>query len=123
MARESGEGHASFEELMKKLKEKKGDDSLKGLPPLPRPRSGASPAPSGAVGEASAPAAAQRAQHPHRPPSDDELVIASGHTAPFDAEGPWRVQQANLRAWKRWWQSNRQRFPAGHWHLHGATIG
>ena len=53
----------------------------------------------------------------------DELVIASGHTAPFDAEGPWRVQQANLRAWKRWWQSNRQRFPAGHWHLHGATIG
>ena len=43
----------------------------------------------------------------------DELVITSGEALPFDADGPWRVQQAHLATWRRWWSTARERFPAG----------
>jgi len=45
----------------------------------------------------------------------DELVIMTGCDHPFDADGPWRVQQAHLRAWRAWWMRERHRFPPGAW--------
>jgi len=61
----------------------------------------------------------------HRDPwvrrtSYDELVIASGQSLPFDADGPWRVQQHHLRAWRAWCAVAEQ--PPGHWMLDGAAI-
>lgn len=53
----------------------------------------------------------------------DELVIASGQSLPFDADGPVRVQLAHKRAWRRWFQAARGRFPAGRWVLDGRPIG
>jgi len=52
----------------------------------------------------------------------DELVITTGVSLPFDAEGPWRLQQAHLREWRAWWQANRSRFPAGSWYLDGQGV-
>ncbi|MEQ1507458.1 MAG: HEAT repeat domain-containing protein, partial [Myxococcota bacterium] len=52
----------------------------------------------------------------------DELVIASGEGLPFDADGPWRVQQAHLHDWRRWWARSRERFPAGRWILDGVVV-
>jgi tetratricopeptide (TPR) repeat protein/HEAT repeat protein len=53
----------------------------------------------------------------------DELVITSGQSLPFDADGPVRVQLAHRRAWRRWFQVARSRFPAGRWVLDGRPIG
>lgn len=52
----------------------------------------------------------------------DELVITTGQVLPFDADGPWRVQQAHLRAWRSWWSSNRHSLPAGRWYLDGRAV-
>lgn len=52
----------------------------------------------------------------------DELVITSGEALPFDADGPWRVQQAHLATWRRWWSTARERFPAGRWWLDGKAV-
>jgi HEAT repeat protein/tetratricopeptide (TPR) repeat protein len=52
----------------------------------------------------------------------DELVITTGVSLPFDAEGPWRLQQAHLREWRAWWQANQSRFPAGSWYLDGQGV-
>lgn len=52
----------------------------------------------------------------------DELVIASGTTLPFDADGPWRVQRAHLRAWEAWWSTARHLQP-GRWYLDGTAVG
>jgi HEAT repeat protein/tetratricopeptide (TPR) repeat protein len=52
----------------------------------------------------------------------DELVITSGEPLPFDADGPWRVQQAHLADWWRWWAYARDRFPAGRWVLDGKIL-
>jgi HEAT repeat protein len=49
----------------------------------------------------------------------DELCITTGSRLPFDAEGPWRVQQAHLRGWRTWWAEHRHRFEAGQWFLDG----
>jgi len=55
--------------------------------------------------------------------SYDELVISTGHRLPFDAEGPYRVQQAHLRAWRDWWEGQTTGFPSGGWYFHGERIG
>jgi hypothetical protein len=55
--------------------------------------------------------------------SYDELVISTGESLPFDAEGPYRLQVAHQRAWKQWARENSQRFPAGSWWFDGQTIG
>ena len=52
----------------------------------------------------------------------DELVITSGCSLPFDADGPWRVQQAHLSAWGRWWREAEERLPAGRWTLDGQEL-
>ena len=52
----------------------------------------------------------------------DELVITTGANLPFDADGPWRVQQGHLRAWNLWWGTMRHRMPAGRWILDGKTL-
>lgn len=52
----------------------------------------------------------------------DELVISTGKDLPFDADGPWRVQQAHLRAWRRWWGQARHGWKPG-WYLDGCRIG
>jgi tetratricopeptide (TPR) repeat protein/HEAT repeat protein len=52
----------------------------------------------------------------------DELVITTGEDRPFDADGPWRIQQAHLRAWRVWWQQTGHAFPAGHWYLDGKAV-
>ena len=53
----------------------------------------------------------------------DELVISTGVRLPFDAEGPWRVQRAHLRAWARWWRDEAAAYPTGRWFFFGDTIG
>lgn len=68
----------------------------------------------------------QRMEHPDawtRRTAYDELVILSGVNRPFDADGPWRIQQAHLRAWRQWWVGARARLPAGQWTLHGKPMG
>jgi len=55
--------------------------------------------------------------------SYDELVISTSAALPFDAEGPYRVQQAHRRAWGRWWDDQRERYPSGGWFFHGDRIG
>lgn len=52
----------------------------------------------------------------------DELVITVGEDLPFDADGPWRVQQHHLRAWQTWWARNRHRMIAGRWYLDGVKL-
>ena len=52
----------------------------------------------------------------------DELVITTGHGLPFDADGPWRVQQAHLREWRAWWQKSSETLPGGHWYLDGKVV-
>ncbi|MEQ1569410.1 MAG: SMI1/KNR4 family protein [Myxococcota bacterium] len=52
----------------------------------------------------------------------DELVITSGASLPFDADGPWRVQLAHLAGWRRWWSENRHLLPAGRWALDGKVV-
>lgn len=52
----------------------------------------------------------------------DELVIGSGVNLAFDAEGPWRLQQGHLRAWKDWWAKARHRHLAGRWFHDGKQI-
>jgi len=53
----------------------------------------------------------------------DELVITTGCSLPFDSDGPWRTQQGHLRAWTKWWNSNRESYQAGRWYLDGKSIG
>ncbi len=53
----------------------------------------------------------------------DELVIGAGARLAFDAEGPYRVQMAHVRAWREWWTQSRGRFPQGRWTFHGEEIG
>jgi HEAT repeat protein len=53
----------------------------------------------------------------------DELVITTGHTLPFDSEGPWRVQVAHQRAWQRWCHAHAAELPLGRWTFHGGVIG
>lgn len=52
----------------------------------------------------------------------DELVITCGASLPFDADGPWRVQQAHLSAWQGWWKKARHRYIAGRWYHDGKQI-
>lgn len=52
----------------------------------------------------------------------DELVVTTGQHLAFDADGPWRLQQAHLRAWRQWWGKARARLPAGRWYLDGQPI-
>lgn len=52
----------------------------------------------------------------------DELVICTGNPLPFDADGPWRVQRAHIRAWKEWAHRMRGRFTPGRWFLDGVAI-
>lgn len=52
----------------------------------------------------------------------DELVITSGQNLPFDADGPWRVQQAHLRTWKAWWLEQGRRLRPGRWYLDGQEV-
>jgi HEAT repeat protein len=53
----------------------------------------------------------------------DELCITTGERLPFDADGPWRLQINHLRAWRRWWVTNKERFLAGGWYLDGVRAG
>lgn len=53
----------------------------------------------------------------------DELCITTGQRLPFDAEGPWRMQRAHIRAWGAWWNENGYRFQPGGWYLDGRKIG
>ena len=52
----------------------------------------------------------------------DELVITCGANLPFDADGPWRIQQAHLAAWKRWWAKARHRYVPGRWYHDGKQV-
>jgi HEAT repeat protein len=52
----------------------------------------------------------------------DELVITSGQNLPFDADGPWRVQQSHLRGWRAWWKAEGGRLRPGRWYLDGAPV-
>jgi len=52
----------------------------------------------------------------------DELVIATGVDLPFDAEGPWRIQQAHVASWQRWWAKNRSAWQSGRWYLDGGVF-
>lgn len=52
----------------------------------------------------------------------DELVITTGQSIPFDADGPWRLQRAHVRAWRDWFHRNRSRFSPGRWFLDGKAI-
>ena len=51
-----------------------------------------------------------------------DSLATGGVLAPFDADGPWRVQQAHLREWRRWWGKARHKFPPGHWTLDGERV-
>ena len=53
----------------------------------------------------------------------DELVITTGCHLPFDADGPWRIQQMHRRAWLMWAQENEGRFHPGRWWFNGDAIG
>ncbi len=53
--------------------------------------------------------------------SYDELVITTGESLPFDADGPWRVQVAHLAGWRAWCE--RTRPDAGTWTFDGHPIG
>lgn len=53
--------------------------------------------------------------------SYDELVITTGESLPFDADGPWRVQLAHRAAWAAW--VARAQLPEGRWMFDGDPIG
>jgi HEAT repeat protein len=53
----------------------------------------------------------------------EELVVQSGERLPLDVDGPWRVQRAQVRAWRTWWTQQRHRFPPGRWFLDGRDRG
>ena len=53
----------------------------------------------------------------------DELVITTGESLPFDADGPWRIQTTHRRAWARWCKENADRFMPGGWYFDGAPVG
>ncbi len=52
----------------------------------------------------------------------DELCILTGVRLPFDADGPWRLQVAHLRAWRRWWVEHKPDYLDGGWYLDGTRI-
>ncbi|MBX2802131.1 MAG: SMI1/KNR4 family protein [Myxococcales bacterium] len=63
----------------------------------------------------------------HRDPavrraSYEELVIISGQALPFDLEGPWRIQEAHIHAWREWWRTYGAELPAGRWTLDGILV-
>lgn len=67
----------------------------------------------------------ERMAHPDawtRRTAYDELVITSGKDLAFDADGPWRVQQAHLRGWQRWWGSAKGQFQPGRWYHDGRKV-
>ena len=49
----------------------------------------------------------------------DELVIVTGVQLPFDVDGSWRAQKAQISTWKTWWEKNKSTYPVGRWVLHG----
>lgn len=53
----------------------------------------------------------------------DELVISTGECLPFDADGPWRVQQAHRAGWERWWADNAHAIPEHGWLFAGRGVG
>jgi hypothetical protein len=53
----------------------------------------------------------------------DELVIATGQRLPFDADGPWRQQQAHQAAWARWHADHAHELPDHGWLFHGRGVG
>lgn len=57
-----------------------------------------------------------------RQSSYDELVISTGVRLPFDAEGPWRVQQAHRKAWERWYADHAHTLPKTGWLFHGQSV-
>ena len=66
-----------------------------------------------------------RMDHPEawtRRTAYDELVITSGQTLPFDADGPWRVQRLHLAGWRAWWSEARLGMVVGRWYLDGSSI-
>ena len=52
----------------------------------------------------------------------DELVISTGVHLPFDADGPWRVQESHIEAWEHWWDTEGKKLPQGAWLFHGERI-
>ena len=52
----------------------------------------------------------------------DELVISTGVHLPFDADGPWRVQESHIQGWKAWWREKGRTLPKGSWLFHGEII-
>ena len=52
----------------------------------------------------------------------DELVISTGVRLPFDAEGPWRVQQAHRRGWEKWYHNHAASLPPTGWLFHGRSV-
>lgn len=52
----------------------------------------------------------------------DELCIMTGESHPFDADGPWRLQRAHVRAWRRWWVGAKEHFLPGGWYLDGKRL-
>src|SRR5690606_15623685 len=53
----------------------------------------------------------------------DELCITTGERLPFDADGPWRLQVAHIRAWRKWWVGQKARYLPGGWYLDGKRAG
>ena len=52
----------------------------------------------------------------------DELVIYTGVSLPFDAEGAWRIQVLQRKAWMQWWEENKLTFPTGKWVYQGELL-
>ena len=52
--------------------------------------------------------------------SYDELVIATGVKLHFDYDGPYQVQQRQIRRWRIWWEENKEKFPSGRWYFQGS---
>ncbi|MCB9779811.1 MAG: HEAT repeat domain-containing protein [Alphaproteobacteria bacterium] len=52
----------------------------------------------------------------------DELVISTGVRRPFDADGPWRVQQRHLARWRQWWHDDQAEWTPGEWTFHGGSV-
>ncbi len=55
--------------------------------------------------------------------SYDELVISTGCTLPFDADGPWRTQLAHIKAWAGWVREHLSDFPPGRWYYDAELVG
>ena len=54
--------------------------------------------------------------------SYDELVISTGFTLPFDADGPYRVQNSHRRAWYRKCRKHSEEFTIGGWWFDGNPV-